>query len=55
MERKIQLTNQGYRKALVKNAFEVMKSNQREYSKQSNLYIPKGLLTNNEKMVLKNK
>lgn len=33
-------TNQNYRKILVKSAFETMKSNQREYSKQSNFYLP---------------
>lgn len=34
-------TNQNYRKLLVKNAFELMKSNQRNYSKHSVLYMPK--------------
>jgi hypothetical protein len=33
-------TNQNYRKMLIKSAFETMKSNQREYSKQSAFYLP---------------
>jgi len=53
MEGKSQLTNQDYRKLIVKNAFELMKSNQREYSKQSNLYVPKSSQMNNKKTELK--
>lgn len=53
MEHKSQMTNQDYRKMMVKNAFELMKSNQREYSKQSNLYVPKSYQMNNKKAVLK--
>ena len=53
MEQKAQLTNQDYRKMMVKNAFELMKSNQREYSKHSNLYLPKNFKANNKKVVLK--
>ena len=50
MEHKSQMTNQDYRKMIVKNAFELMKSNQREYSKQSNLYVPKSSQMNNKKV-----
>ena len=42
-------TNQNYRKILVKNAFESMKSNRREYSKQSVFYLPKKLIEKQEK------
>jgi hypothetical protein len=42
-ELRIAVTNQDYRKITVNTAFETMKSNQREYSKQSNLYIPKSI------------
>lgn len=47
------LTNQEYRKLMVKNAFETMKSNQRHYSKQSNLYVPKSYKANNTKVTTK--
>lgn len=53
MEYKYQLSNQDYRKLMVGNAFELMKSNQREYSKQSNLYIPKNYQIINKKAALK--
>tara|TARA_Y100000992_G_scaffold256395_1_gene189885 strand:+ start:188 stop:352 length:165 start_codon:yes stop_codon:yes gene_type:complete len=53
MEDKAQLTNQNYRKMMVKNAFEVMKSNQREYSKQSNLYVPMSLQVKHDKNPIK--
>lgn len=48
-----ELTNQNYRKMLVKNAFDLMKSNQREYSKQSILYLPKEILMKKEKKSVK--
>lgn len=41
--RKNAMTNQEYRKVLTKNAFEIMKSNQIEYSKQSNVYVPQSM------------
>lgn len=37
---KTTLTNQDVRKILTKNAFEIMKSNTYEYSKQSSTYSP---------------
>ena len=43
-----EMTNQNYRKLLVKNAFELMKSNQREYSKHSVLYVPKEMMLKKE-------
>lgn len=43
-----EMTNQNFRKLLVKNAFDLMKSNQREYSKHSVLYVPKELLMKKE-------
>ena len=42
-------TNQNYRKILVKNAFETMKSNRHEYSKQSIFYLPKKSIEAREK------
>lgn len=33
-------TNQKYRELLIKNAFEIMKSDRLEYSKQSIFYLP---------------
>ena len=43
-----EMTNQKYRKLLVKNSFDLMKSNQREYSKQSVLYVPKEMFLKKE-------
>lgn len=42
-------TNQNYRKNLVQNAFELMKSNYREYSKQSSFYLPKEIIKKQQK------
>lgn len=46
-------TNQNYRKTLIKGAFESMKSNQREYSKQSYFYLPKPNDNTNKKAEVK--
>lgn len=53
MESKALPTNQDYRKLMTKTAFEVMKSNQRAYSKQSNLYVPNILQVNDTKVTIK--
>lgn len=42
-------TNQNFRKMLIRGAFEIMKINQREYSKQSTLYLPQPEKDVNEK------
>jgi hypothetical protein len=36
----IEKTNQNYRKILVNSTINIMESNQYEYSKQTNIYIP---------------
>ena len=46
-------TNQNYRKSLIKGAFEIMKSNQREYSKQSHFYLPKSNIITNKMAEIK--
>lgn len=46
-------TNQKYREILVKNAFDIMKSNQREYSKQSTLYLPREMVEKDKKKNIK--
>tara|TARA_Y100000389_G_scaffold201302_1_gene243687 strand:+ start:7060 stop:7227 length:168 start_codon:yes stop_codon:yes gene_type:complete len=42
-------TNNDYRNMLVRTAFEKMKENRIEYSKQSNVYIPRTLQENKKK------
>lgn len=44
-------TNQNYRETIVKNAFELMKSNRHEYSKHSVFYLPKKPIEKKEKKV----
>ncbi len=40
-------SNEEYREILTKNAFEMMKSNQIEYAKQSHVYVPQSMKISN--------
>tara|TARA_Y100000389_G_scaffold193618_1_gene222563 strand:- start:679 stop:861 length:183 start_codon:yes stop_codon:yes gene_type:complete len=47
-------TNQNYRKILVDSTINIMESNESEYNKQTNSYIPESIIEKSKKSITVN-